>query len=156
MQVKSNQKEALSNLDKLAKLMDSQFRIPGTNIRFGWDALIGLIPGAGDVTTFLVSGYMIVVLSENGASGFVLARMALNIVIDALLGAIPVVGDLFDIAFKANQRNMTLLREHYMEGRHGGSAWKVIVPLLLILLLLIAAIVWLSYKVIVWLFSLIA
>jgi hypothetical protein len=80
---------ALRNMDSLAKLMDGQFTIPGTNIRFGLDALIGLIPGAGDFATFLVSGYMLTVLAQNGASGFVLARMALNVLIDSLVGSIP-------------------------------------------------------------------
>lgn len=156
MQVKSNQSSAISNLELLAKLMDSQFRIPGTNIRFGLDALLGLIPGAGDFGTFLVSGYMVLVLAQNGASGFVLARMTLNILIDALFGSVPVLGDIFDVAFKANQRNTTLMREHYVEGRHKGSAWKVIVPVLLILLLFVAAIAWLSYKIVVWLVGVVA
>ncbi|MEO6541740.1 MAG: DUF4112 domain-containing protein, partial [Ferruginibacter sp.] len=69
------EKSTIKNLDVLAKLMDSQFRIPGTKIRFGVDALIGLIPGAGDLAGFFVSGYMISILSKNGASGFVLAKM---------------------------------------------------------------------------------
>ncbi len=118
----------LSGLESLARLMDSRFRIPGTNVRFGLDSLIGLIPGAGGFGTFLVSGYMLTVLSKNGASGFVLARMTLNILIDSLIGAIPVLGDVFDIFYKANQRNMQLMREHYVEGRHRGSAWKLIIP----------------------------
>ena len=130
MEVGSNQKSAISNLDLLAKLMDSQFTIPGTNIKFGLDSLIGLVPGAGDFATFLVSGYMVLVLAKNGASGFVLARMTLNILIDALVGSIPILGDIFDVAFKANQRNMKLMREHYIEGRHRGSAWKLILPVM--------------------------
>ena len=142
---------AVKNLDTLAKLMDSQFKIPGTNIRFGLDALIGLIPGAGDMAGFLVSGYMIAVLANNGASGFVLARISLNIIIDALVGSIPILGDIFDVAFKANQRNMKLVHEHYHEGRHGGGAWKVVVPILLILLILLGCIGWLAYKLFLWL-----
>ncbi len=133
--------------------MDSQFKIPGTDIRFGLDSLIGLIPGAGDFGTFLVSGYMLMVLAKNGASGFVLARMTLNILIDALVGSIPVLGDLFDVAFKANQRNMQLMREHYVEGRHRGGAWKLILPILIILLVFVAGLAWLSYRLFVWLFS---
>ena len=153
MQLVSNQKSAISNLDLLAKLMDSQFTIPGTNIKFGLDSLIGLVPGAGDFATFLVSGYMVMVLAKNGASGFVLARMTLNILIDALIGSIPILGDIFDVAFKANQRNMKLMREHYIEGRHSGSAWKLILPVMFILLLFVAALTWLSYKIFVWLFN---
>ena len=134
--------------------MDSQFKIPGTNVRFGLDALIGLVPGAGDFATFLISGYMVTILAKNGASGFVLARMVLNVLIDSLVGAIPVLGDIFDVAFKANQRNMTLMQQHYVEGRHKGGAWKVIVPVLLVMLIFIGGLAWLAYKLFVWLFHL--
>jgi hypothetical protein len=156
MQKKKNTIPALKNLDALAKLMDSQFKIPGTNIKFGLDALIGLVPGAGDFATFLVSGYMITVLANNGASGFVLARMLLNVVIDSLVGAIPVLGDIFDVAFKANQRNMKLMQQHYVDGRHKGGAWKVIIPVLLLLLILVGLLAWLAYKLFVWLYHLIS
>ena len=141
----------IPNLDVLAKLMDSQFKIPGTNIRFGLDPLIGLVPGAGDFVTFLISGYMMTILAKNGASGFVLARMTLNILIDALVGSIPLLGDVFDVAFKANRRNMKLMHEHYVEGRHKGGAWKVVVPILFILLLVIIGLAWVSYKIFMWL-----
>ncbi len=155
MQAKTNQHPALKNLDTLAKLMDSQFKIPGTEIRFGLDSLIGLVPGAGDFSTFIVSGYMLTVLAKNGASGFVLARMALNVLIDSLFGAIPILGDIFDVAFKANQRNMKLMHQHYVEGRHRGGAWKVVVPILLILLVFVAALVWLTYELFTWLYHLV-
>ena len=155
MDSKKNTTPALKNLNSLAKLMDSQFKIPGTNIKFGLDALIGLVPGAGDFATFLISGYMITVLAKNGASGFVLARMVLNVVVDSLFGAIPILGDIFDVAFKANQRNMKLMQQHYIEGRHKGGAWKVIIPVLLILLIVVGGLAWLAYKLFVWLFHLI-
>ncbi|MES2689116.1 MAG: DUF4112 domain-containing protein [Bacteroidota bacterium] len=152
MLTKKNPPPALRNLDALAKLMDGQFTIPGTNIRFGLDALIGLVPGAGDFATFLVSGYMLTVLAQNGASGFVLARMALNVLIDSLFGAIPILGDIFDVAFRANQRNMKLMKEHYVEGRHRGGAWKVVVPLLFILFIFVAGLAWVAYKLFVWIY----
>jgi hypothetical protein len=155
MDSKKNTIPALKNLNSLAKLMDSQFKIPGTNIKFGLDALIGLVPGAGDFATFLISGYMITVLAKNGASGFVLARMVLNVVVDSLFGAIPILGDIFDVAFKANQRNMKLMQQHYVEGRHKGSAWKVIIPVLLILLIFVGGLAWLAYTLFVWLYHLI-
>ena len=136
----------LKQLGRLAKLMDAQFRIPGTDIRFGLDGIIGLIPGAGDLSTFAVSGYMLWIMANNGASGFVLAKMTLNILIDALIGSIPILGDVFDIAFKANMRNIQLMQEHYEEGRHRGSAWKVIIPVLVILFLIIVVIIWATYK----------
>ncbi len=142
----------LKQLGRLAKLMDAQFRIPGTDIRFGLDGIIGLIPGAGDLSTFAVSGYMLWIMANNGASGFVLAKMTLNILIDALIGSIPILGDVFDIAFKANMRNIQLMQEHYEEGRHRGSAWKVIIPVLVILFLIIVVIIWATYKLLASIF----
>ncbi len=142
----------LKQLNYLAKLMDAQFRVPGTNFRFGLDGIIGLIPGAGDLSTFAVSGYMVWVMANNGASGLVLARMTFNILIDAIFGAIPILGDLFDVAFKANMRNMRLMQQHYEEGRHRGSAWKFIVPVLIVVFLIIIAIIWATYKLLASLF----
>ena len=146
------QHPALKRINGLAKLMDAQFRIPGTDIRFGLDGLIGLIPGAGDLSTFAVSGYMLWVMAHNGASGFVLARMVMNVLIDAVVGAVPVLGDLFDIGFKANMRNVRLMQQYYQEGRHRGGAWKVIVPVLIVLFLIVAGLVWLGYKLLSSLF----
>ncbi|MBD0279326.1 MAG: DUF4112 domain-containing protein [Flavisolibacter sp.] len=143
----------LKSMERLANLMDTQFRIPGTDIRFGLDAIIGLIPGAGDLSTFAVSGFMILVMARNGASSYVLARMVLNVLIDTIIGSIPLIGDLFDVAFKANTRNIRLMQEHYREGRHQGSAWKVIIPILIILFLIIIGIIWLMYQLLSKLFS---
>jgi hypothetical protein len=151
MESKAQQNKVIRKLDTLAKLMDSQFQIPSTKIRFGLDALIGLIPGVGDFAGFIVSGYMILVLASNGASGFVIARISLNILIDAIIGLIPFLGDIFDFAFKANERNMKLVHEHYKEGRHQGGAWKVVVPVLFFLFLLITGIAWIAYNTIMWL-----
>lgn len=143
----------LKHIDYLARLMDAQFRLPGTNFRFGLDAIIGLIPGGGDLSTFAVSGYMLWVMAQNGASGYVLARMVLNVLIDTLVGSIPIVGDLFDAVYKSNMRNLRLMQEHYREGRHRGSAWKVIVPVLLVLLLVIVSVIYLTYRMLASLFS---
>lgn len=132
--------------------MDSQFRVPGTNFRFGLDALIGLIPGGGDLSTFAVSSYMLWVMAKNGASGYVLARMVLNVLLDTVIGSIPIIGDLFDMVYKSNMRNLRLMQEHYREGRHRGSAWKVIVPVLVILFLVIAGVIWLTYRLLASLF----
>lgn len=124
MNTKPLKQTGLKNLDSLAKLMDTQFRIPGTNIRFGFDAIVGIIPGIGDFAGFMISGYMMTLMAKNGASSFLLARMALNVLIDSIIGAIPILGDIFDIAFKSNQRNMKLMHEHYVEGRHSGKCME--------------------------------
>lgn len=106
-------KERLERLDALASFMDSAVVIPGTNIRFGADALIGLIPGIGDAVTAGVSCLIILEARRMGAPAHVIARMIGNIALDGVVGVIPVVGDLFDVAFRANLRNMRLLRRHF-------------------------------------------
>ena len=143
-----NKPRELRHLDSLAKLMDSQFRLPGTRFRFGLDAIIGLIPGAGDLSMFAISGYMIMVMSRNGASGFVLARMIMNVVVDALVGMIPFIGDIFDFGFKANIKNMRLMNQYYEEGRHRGSAWKLIIPVMIVLFVILGFIIWMGYRLI--------
>ncbi len=75
------------------------------------------------------------------------------LLIDALLGSIPLIGDIFDVAFKANIRNVKLMREHYVEGRHTGGAWKVAVPILLLLMLFVGFLAWVSYQFFVWVFN---
>ncbi|MGD9720846.1 MAG: DUF4112 domain-containing protein [Pirellulales bacterium] len=95
----------------LSNWMDARFEVPGLGVRFGMDALVGLVPGVGDVVTTLVSLYIIGLAGRTGLPRITLARMSLNVAIDMLLGAIPFVGDLFDVWWKANQRNSRLLVE---------------------------------------------
>jgi hypothetical protein len=142
------QNDTMVRVAQLTKLMDKQFSIPGTNFRFGLDGLLGLIPGLGDISGFAVSCYLITLMAKNGASGYVMARMVLNVLIDAIIGSIPFVGDLFDFAFKANSRNLRLMQEHFVEGRHRGGAWKVIVPMVIILFLIMTGTIWLGWKLV--------
>jgi hypothetical protein len=106
-------RQRLERLDALASLMDSAIVIPGTNIRFGADSIVGLIPGIGDAVTAGVGCLIILEARRMGAPTHVVARMIGNIAVDGLVGTIPVVGDLFDLAFRANLRNMRLLRKHF-------------------------------------------
>jgi len=99
-------------LEQLGKLMDSQFVIPGLGIRFGVDALLGLIPGLGDFAGGIVSLYILGSAAQHGVSRVTIVRMALNLVMDILLGALPFIGDVFDVAYKANNRNVALLKRH--------------------------------------------
>jgi hypothetical protein len=108
-----SRKERLARLDALASLMDSAIVIPGTKIRFGADSLVGLIPGIGDAVTAGVACLIILEARRLGAPRYVVARMIGNVALDGLVGTIPVVGDLFDLAFRANLRNMRLLRKHF-------------------------------------------
>jgi hypothetical protein len=93
----------------LARLMDNRFEIPGLGVRVGLDALIGLLPGAGDAITTLVQAYIVFKAYRLGATRTQLAMMVGNIALDAAVGLIPGVGDVFDIAFKANVRNLRIL-----------------------------------------------
>lgn len=103
---------ALDKLDRYALLLDGKFRIPGTSIRFGWDPILGLVPGFGDVVGFLMSLYLVVQAVRLGVSRRIAFAMLGNIGVEALLGMVPVLGDLFDAGFKANTRNVRLLRLH--------------------------------------------
>lgn len=102
--------DRLNRLRRLARLQDSRFSLFG--IRFGWDAIIGLVPVGGDALTTALATYVIIEAARLGAPAPLLARMALNIGIDFVLGATPLIGDLADIAFKANLRNVALLERH--------------------------------------------
>lgn len=103
--------QSLRRLDKLAALLDARWHIPGTGIGFGLDALIGLIPGIGDAITALISLYLIGEAKTAGASSKTIGKMLMNVGVEFVVGLVPVVGDLFDIGWRANQRNMALLRD---------------------------------------------
>ncbi|MEM9639208.1 MAG: DUF4112 domain-containing protein [Pseudomonadota bacterium] len=101
----------IEELDRLSRMLDSRFRVPGTRIRFGWDALLGLLPGLGDVAALGPSVYLIYQGHRLGARRLTLIRMTANTALDFFIGSVPVVGDVFDLAFKANLRNVALLRK---------------------------------------------
>ncbi len=100
------------NLRALARLMDSAVAIPGTNIRLGLDSLIGLVPGLGDLAGAAMSGYIVLASARLGAPTPVLIRMVANIAVDGVVGSVPLVGDLFDVGWRANMRNTDLLERH--------------------------------------------
>jgi hypothetical protein len=104
--------ERLTQAQLLARVMDEQFVIPGTGIRFGWDSILGLFPGLGDAITSAISLLIVHHAWQTGASRIVLGRMLANIGVDFLLGAVPLVGDAFDLAWKANRKNARLLEQH--------------------------------------------
>jgi hypothetical protein len=104
--------ERIARLDGLATLLDTAFFIPGTNIRFGIDAMIGLVPGIGDAITTAMSLYIVHEARQLGAPRHLIARMLANVALDGLVGAVPLLGDAFDVMWRANRRNMALLRKH--------------------------------------------
>ena len=102
----------LRRLERLASLLDDRLTIPGTGIRFGLDAVIGLVPGIGDIASTLISLHLVAEAARMGVPGSVLGRMVANIVVDMLVGSIPILGDVLDVRLRANRRNVDLLREH--------------------------------------------
>lgn len=104
--------DALRRLEKLAHLLDGAFRLPGTSMRFGLDAALGLIPGVGDIVAKLIAAWMLVEARRLRLPPRLLGRMVGNLAIDAAVGAIPLVGDAADFFLKANQRNMRLIHQH--------------------------------------------
>jgi hypothetical protein len=106
----------LARLRKLAWLLDAQFGLPGTKFRFGINSLFGLAPVAGDVLLGLVSLYIVYEARSLGAPTAMLTRMLANIGVEVVGGSVPVVGDLFDMAFKANLRNMAMLEAWVRRG----------------------------------------
>ena len=109
-------------IDSISSLLDNKFRIPYTNIHFGLDFLIGLIPTAGDWLSFGISSSLVFSMVRRGIGIGMLLKMMGNITLDALVGSIPILGDLFDLHFKANRRNVNLLKQYYAENPNPPAA----------------------------------
>lgn len=103
---------AMARVEAVARLMDSLFVVPGTGVRLGLDAIIGLVPIAGDLISQIISSYIIWEARQLGVSHFTMARMIANSMIDTFVGMIPFAGDAFDVVFRANLKNLALLRAH--------------------------------------------
>src|SRR5689334_25145980 len=104
--------ERIARIEKVATLLDTVFGIPGTKFRFGFDGLVGLIPGVGDALTTAISIWLVKEARALGAPPPLIARMLANIGIDFAVGAAPLLGDAFDLFWKSNRRNLHLLRQH--------------------------------------------
>ncbi|WP_292292202.1 DUF4112 domain-containing protein [Marivita sp.] len=102
--------ERMARMEHVARLLDSKYRIPGIGIPVGWDSILGLIPGVGDFVTAVPAGWMIWEGYNLGARKRTLGRMGVNAGIDMFVGSIPLIGDLFDVAFKSHQKNLALLQ----------------------------------------------
>jgi len=129
------------DVERLGWLMDDLFRVPVLGWRFGLDALIGLIPGLGDTSTALVSFYILAAAVRHGVPKITLLRMGMNIGFDYLLGSLPVVGDVADVFWKSNQKNIALLRKRATvsaeEARAGRiSDWIVVGGIIVLLIAL--------------------
>jgi len=125
----------IERLRRFAYWLDAGIPIPGTGLRFGLDPIIGLIPGLGDGVGAVLSGGILIEAASRGVSCATLLRMGLNIAIDSLVGAIPILGDLFDFAWKSNLKNVALLERALGDPQAGAKAdWMFLVLLLAVLL----------------------
>jgi len=123
---------ALELLRRWTRLFDTAFRIPGTEFRFGLDPLVGLLPGVGDLASPLLTIFILWQAARMRVPKVVLVRMVLNALIDAGVGAVPVFGDAFDFAWRANEWNMALLERHALAGRSASAADYLFVSLCVI------------------------
>ena len=136
----SDSAASLEQLRRLSRLLDTSIPLP-FGARIGWDAVLGLITGFGDGAGAVLSSFIVVQAARLGAPGAVLLRMVGNVAVEALVGAVPFLGDVFDAAFKANVRNVRLLEQHLAApgtARRVSRGWVVGVVLLLVVLFALA------------------
>lgn len=129
--------ERLDRLRRLGYLLDNSIPIPGTRYRIGLEAIIGLVPGLGDLLGGGFSAWIILQAARLGAPPSLVARMGWNLLVDAVAGAVPLLGDIFDAGFKANMRNLALLERHVQGPAASRRASRLFVAVLAFLLLLL-------------------
>ncbi|MBV9558495.1 MAG: DUF4112 domain-containing protein [Pseudolabrys sp.] len=108
----ASRRAALARIDALARLFDTAFMLPGTQIRFGVEAILRLIPGIGDAAASALSCYLLYEAHNFGVPSHIFARMVANVAIEGVVGAVPFLGDMFDVGFRANRRNVKILQEY--------------------------------------------
>lgn len=146
--------QSREQLKRLSEFLDSKYQLP-FGWRIGWDGILGLIPGIGDVVTNLVSFYIVYQAAMMGCPPSVILRMAINLLIDNLIDAIPLIGNLFDFMWKANNKNVALLESYLNNPQHAikASRFHVFLTLCLVVLVLVACLA-LTYYLAVWLWGL--
>ncbi len=141
----------LKMVKRVTRLMDEQFTIG--KFKFGLDPILNFIPVAGDLGGFTVSIALILTMIQYGVSGKVAAKMLGNATFDALIGAIPVLGWIFDFTYKANTKNVKLLTEHYTQGKHQGSAIPVLISFIITAFIIMIALIIVSVIAFSWIIS---
>jgi Domain of unknown function (DUF4112) len=145
----------LKRLRQMARLLDKAIVIPGTEVGIGLDPLLGLLPGGGDFLGVMLSAYIVLEAARLGAPRATLGRMTVNIIMDGILGAVPVLGDFFDFAWTANTHNIKLLEEYLkFPGQRKKADWWFIAGILLLLLVVAIALVALPVILFRWIVSL--
>ena len=145
----------MERLRQWSYLLDQAFRIPGTNVRFGWDVIVGLVPGLGDLSSPLFGVLILVQAYRSGVPRLVQARMVINAIVDAMLGLIPGLGNVADIFWRANTWNMRLLERHARPGVPHTRAdawfvWTIVIVLLMMAALPLLLGVWLVWWLLTW------
>lgn len=148
------QDDRLQWIETVSRFLDNQFRLPGTNFRFGLDPILSFIPVGGSAVSFAISAGLIVTMFKYGVSRKVLIMMLGNLVLDALVGSIPIIGTLFDFAYKANQRNVSLLRKHYQEGKYMGRGNGLLAVIVIVMLIIMGLIAYGTWQLVEYLVSL--
>ncbi|MFB8795765.1 MAG: DUF4112 domain-containing protein [Microcoleus sp.] len=144
---------SLRRLRRISHLLDNAIPIPGTKYRIGLDPILGLIPGGGDLLGSIFAGYIVFKSAQMGVPQETLVQMAANIVFDTVAGTVPVAGDLLDVAWKANVKNIELLDAHLGSPEQGKKAdWLFVAALLLGLMLIVGGVIFLSVTLLGWLF----
>ena len=147
---------SLRRLRRISHLLDNAIPIPGTKYRIGLDPILGLIPGGGDLIGSIFAGYIVFKSAQMGVPQETLVKMAANIVFDTVAGTVPVAGDLLDVAWKANVKNIELLDAHLGSPEQGKKAdWLFVAALLLGLILIVGGVIFLSVMLFGWLFQVI-
>lgn len=150
--------ELAPELELLAAWMDGVFRVPVVGWRFGLDAILGLLPGVGDTASSVASLYILSAAHRYGVTRATLLRMALNVVLDTVVGALPLVGDVFDVYWKSNQRNVAILKRHMLaapseQGKlQRTDRWFVVLLICLLAMLMIGSIV-IAAMLVTWLLA---
>ena len=151
--VTPGQEQRLGLLRQVAQLLDSAVPVPGTSFRFGLDPILGLVPGIGDIVSPLFTVGIIWQARDLGIPRVVMMRMIINVALDTLVGLVPILGDLFDFAWKSNNKNLALLEQHaYEERRPSAGDWSI-VTMSIAAVLVIAAV---PFLLLGWLLSLIS
>jgi hypothetical protein len=145
----------INKLRRLSKVMDNAIAIPGTKFRFGLDPIFGLLPGGGDTITGGLSAYIVVEAARMGLPREILYKMVGNILIDSFAGAVPIIGDLFDVGWKSNVKNIELLEKHLEIAEDSKSNTLFIIGLIILLTIIILGFAAITVFTVGWLWNLI-
>ena len=152
--IPTNQIAKVNRLRRMSRLLDNAIPIPGTKIRFGLDPILGLLPGGGDTVTGGLSAYIVVEAARMGLPREVLWKMVGNILLDSFAGTIPVLGDLFDVGWKSNVKNIELLDKHLDIAETSKSDRLFLIGLILLLTLIVLGFAAITVFTVTWLWNL--